>query len=314
VIALHHAPRGLVLAGLLAVAIAFPLMATAMDQPFYISFATRLLIFALLATSLNLVLGFGGMVSFGHAAFFGIGAYTVGVLMLYGIDAAFVSWPAAVLVSGFAALIIGAISLRTRGVYFIMITLAFAQMLYYVAISIRTFGGDDGLTLMSRSAMPFRIDLADDATFFYCVLALLVIVMVGIQMLVNSRFGRVIQAIRENETRMEAIGYPVYRFKLTCFVIGGAMAGLAGALLANQNGIVSPSLMYWTQSGTVMIMVIVGGVGYLYGGVIGAIVFLLLEETLSNYTSHWQLPMGILLLLLVLFARNGIASMVSRRG
>jgi branched-chain amino acid transport system permease protein len=234
--------------------------------------------------------------------------------MLYGIDAAFVSWPAAVLISGVAALIIGAISLRTRGVYFIMITLAFAQMLYYVAISIRTFGGDDGLTLMSRSAMPFRVDLTDDATFFYCVLALLVIVMVGMQLLVNSRFGRVIQAIRENETRMEAIGYPVYRFKLTCFVIGGAMAGLAGALLANQNGIVSPSLMYWTQSGTVMIMVIVGGVGYLYGGVIGAIVFLLLEETLSNYTSHWQLPMGILLLLLVLFARNGIASMVSRRG
>jgi branched-chain amino acid transport system permease protein len=314
VIALHHAPRGLVLAVLLAAAIAFPFLATAIDQPFYISFATRLLIFALLATSLNLVLGFGGMVSFGHAAFFGIGAYTVGVLMLFGIDPAFVSWPAAVLISGLAALIIGAISLRTRGVYFIMITLAFAQMLYYVAISIRTFGGDDGLTLMSRSAMPFRLDLSDDATFFYCVLALLVIVMAGMQLLVNSRFGRVIQAIRENETRMEAIGYPVYRFKLTCFVIGGAMAGLAGALLANQNGIVSPSLMYWTQSGTVMIMVIVGGVGYLYGGVIGAIVFLLLEETLSNYTSHWQLPMGILLLLLVLFARNGIASMVSRRG
>jgi branched-chain amino acid transport system permease protein len=146
------------------------------------------------------------------------------------------------------------------------------------------------------------------------VLALLTITMIGMQLLVNSRFGRVIQAIRENETRMEAIGYPVYRFKLTCFVIAGAMAGLAGALLANQNGIVSPSLMYWTQSGTVMIMVIVGGVGYLYGGVIGAFVFLILEETLSNYTSHWQLPMGILLLLLVLFARNGIASMVSRRG
>ena len=298
---------------LLLAAMAFPLLATAIDQPFYISFATRLLIYALLATSLNLVLGFGGMISFGHAAFFGIGAYTVGVLMLYGVDPAIISWPAAVLISGLAALFIGAISLRTRGVYFIMITLAFAQMLYYVMISIRTFGGDDGLTLVSRSALPFGLDPADDATFFYCVLALLVVVMAGTQLLVNSRFGRTIQAIRENETRMEAIGYPVYRFKLTCFVIAGAMAGLAGALLANQNGIVSPSLMYWTQSGTLMIMVIVGGVGYLYGGVIGAFVFLVLEETLSTFTSHWQLPMGVMLLLLVLFARNGIASMVARR-
>jgi branched-chain amino acid transport system permease protein len=314
VIPLHHSPPRIVLALVLVAAIAFPLLATAIDQPFYISFATRLLIFALLATSLNLVLGFGGMISFGHAAFFGIGAYTVGVLMLYGVEPALISWPAAVVISGLAALFVGAISLRTRGVYFIMITLAFAQMLYYVMISIRAFGGDDGLTLMSRSTLPFRLDLSDDATFFYCVLALLVIVMAGMQLLVNSRFGRVIQAIRENETRMEAIGYPVYRFKLTCFVIAGAMAGLAGALLANQNGIVSPSLMYWTQSGTVMIMVIVGGVGYLYGGVIGAFVFLLLEETLSTYTSHWQLPMGIMLLLLVLFARNGIASMVKRRG
>lgn len=313
-ISLHQSPSRIVLALLLVAAITFPMLATAIDQPFYISFATRVLIFAMLATSLNLVLGFGGMISFGHAAFFGIGAYTVGVLMLYRVDPAFISWPAAVLISGLAALFVGAISLRTRGVYFIMITLAFAQMLYYVMISIRAFGGDDGLTLMSRSALPFRLDLADDATFFYCVLALLVIVMAGMQLLVNSRFGRTIQAIRENETRMEAIGYPVYRFKLTCFVIAGAIAGLAGALLANQNGIVSPSLMYWTQSGTVMIMVIVGGVGYLYGGVIGAFVFLILEETLSNYTSHWQLPMGIMLLLLVLFARNGIASMVSRRG
>jgi branched-chain amino acid transport system permease protein len=298
----------------LGAAIAFPLLATAIDQPFYISFATRLIIFGIAASSLNLVLGFGGMVSFGHAAFLGIGAYVVGILMLYGIASAWLAWPAAILFAAVAACAIGAISLRTRGVYFIMITLAFAQMLYYVAISLRQFGGDDGLSLPGRSTLGGAIDLTDDMTFYYVVLAIAVCLMVFMLRLVNSRFGRVIQAIRENEIRMEAIGFPVFRYKLACFVIAGAMAGIAGALIANQNGIVSPSLMYWTQSGTLMIMVIIGGVGYLYGGFIGAIVLLLLEETLSSYTSHWQLPLGILLLAVVLFTPNGLASVWRRNG
>lgn len=301
-------------APVLAVAIAFPFLATAVDQPFYISFATRLMIFGIAATSLNLVLGFGGMVSFGHAAFFGIGAYAVGILMLYGTVSAWVAWPAAILFSALAALAIGAISLRTRGVYFIMITLAFAQMLYYIAISLRQFGGDDGLSLSVRSSVGDSLDLADDTTFYYVVLAIAVVLMVFMSRLVNSRFGRTIQAIRENEVRMEAIGFPVFRYKLACFVIAGAMAGIAGALIANQNGIVSPSLMYWTQSGTLMIMVIIGGVGYLYGGFIGAIALLFLEETLSSYTNHWQLPLGILLLVVVLFTPNGLASVLRRHG
>jgi branched-chain amino acid transport system permease protein len=303
----------LVVVPVLALAIVFPLAAIAIDQPFYVSFATRLMIFGIAATSLNLILGFGGMVSFGHAAFLGIGAYIVGILMVSGITNAYLAWPAAMLASGLAALVIGAISLRARGVYFIMITLAFAQMLYYVAISLRQFGGDDGLSLPGRSSLS-GADLTDDATFYYVVLTITVLLLFFMARLVNSRFGRVIQAIRENEVRTEAVGFAVYRYKLACFVIAGAMAGMAGALIANQNGIVSPSLMYWTQSGSLMIMVIIGGVGYLYGGLIGAIVLLLLEETLSSYTVHWQLPLGILLLILVLFTPNGLASVWRRNG
>jgi branched-chain amino acid transport system permease protein len=303
----------IVVVPVLVLAVAFPIVAVAIDQPFYVSFATRLMIFGIAATSLNLVLGFGGMVSFGHAAFLGIGAYVVGILMVYGITSAWLAWPAAMLVSALAACAIGAISLRTRGVYFIMITLAFAQMLYYVAISLRQFGGDDGLSLPGRSTLS-GADLSGDTTFYYIVLGIAVSLQFFLSRLVNSRFGRTIQAIRENEVRMEAIGFAVFRYKLVCFVMAGAMAGIAGALIANQNGIVSPSLMYWTQSGTLMIMVIIGGVGYLYGGLIGAIVLLFLEETLSNYTNHWQLPLGIMLLLIVLFTPNGLASVWRRHG
>jgi branched-chain amino acid transport system permease protein len=311
-VSLHHAPSGWRVYALLLAAALFPVAALALDEPFYISFCTRLLIFALFATSLNLVMGFTGIESLGHAAFFGVGAYTVGVLVVYGVDEAWISWPAAMIAAALAALAIGAISLRTRGVYFIMITLAFAQMLYYVAVSIRKLGGEDGLPLTARSAMPLGLDLTDDTTFYYVALALVAGAIAFLHRLANSRFGYAIQAIRENEGRMEAIGFPVYRFKLACFVLGGALAGLAGALIANQNGMISPSLMYWTQSGSVMIMVIVGGVGYLYGGVIGALVMLIVEEVLSSYTTHWQLPLGIVLLLLVLFARGGIAGAFKR--
>ena len=270
---INQSSSPLLVVPVLVLSIAFPIVAVAMDQAFYVSFATRLMIFGIAATSLNLILGFGGMVSFGHAAFLGIGAYVVGILMVYGVTNAYVAWPAAVLISGLAALVIGAISLRVRGVYFIMITLAFAQMLYYVAISLRQFGGDDGLSLPGRSSI-VGLDLTEDTTFYYVVLAITVLMLLFMSRLVNSRFGRVVQAIRENETRTEAIGFAVYRYKLACFVIAGAMAGLAGALIANQNGIVSPTLMYWTQSGSLMIMVIIGGVGYIYGGLIGAIVLL----------------------------------------
>jgi branched-chain amino acid transport system permease protein len=301
-------------APVLALLALFPLVASATGLDFYVSLASRILIFALAATSLNLILGFGGMVSFGHAAFVGLGAYAVAISMQSGIVSAWLAWPLAMLVSGVFALVIGAISLRTQGVYFIMITLAFAQMLFYLVTSLKVYGGDDGLALAARSTLGFGLDLADDRSFYYVTLGIVVLALVLVARLLNARFGHVLQAIQENEVRMEAIGFPVYRFKLLAFVVAGALAGLAGALLANLGGFVSPALMQWSQSGMLMIMVILGGVGYLFGGVVGAVFFLLLEELLTHFTIHWQLGLGAVLLLVVLVAPNGLASLIKPRG
>ncbi len=316
--------RAIVVAVLIA-AIAFPLLMKSLDQVYYVTMASRILIYALAATSLNLVLGYGGMISFGHAAFVGAGAYTASVMIVEGMPSAWIGWPLAMAVSGLLALAIGAISLRTRGVYFIMITLAFAQMIYYLTISMKAYGGDEGLTLTQRATVGFGLDLKNDVTFYYIVLALLVSAVYLISRLVNARFGRVIQAIRENETRMEAIGYPAFRFKLVAFAIAGALGGLAGALLANQNSYVNPGILHWTESGKLMIMVILGGVGHLYGGVIGAIALLGLEELLANYKIGWLaalypnyqqhslLAVGVFLLAVVLYAPQGIAGLFRRR-
>ena len=307
-----------------AVLAVFPLVMQAMDSLFYVSFASRVLIYAIAATSLNLVLGYGGMVSFGHAAFFGAGAFVVGILAAEGVRSAWIAWPAAIAVATLAALVIGAMSLRTRGVYFIMITLAFAQMIYYVFVSLKTYGGDDGLSMPGRSSI--GIDLRNDLVWYYLVLGLLALVLYGMHRLIHSRFGRVIEAIRENEARAEAIGFPVYRYKLLCFVIAGAIGGLAGALIANQSNYVSPSLLHWIQSGTLMIMVILGGVGTLWGGVIGAAVLLGLEHLITDYRIGWLAAMapnyqdhagfavGIVLLAIVLVAPEGIASLWNKKG
>ncbi len=293
----------------LALLVVFPLAAQAVGEGFYVGMAARLMIYALAATSLNLILGFGGMVSLGHAAYFGAGAYTIAILMQHGVLSAWIGWPAAVLVGALLALLVGAISLRTRGMYFIMITLAFAQMIYYVFVSLKAYGGEDGMALPRRSTM--GIDLASDTAFYYVVLTACAVAVYLISRLVNSRFGRVVQAVRENEVRMEAIGYPVFRYKLVTFVIAGALAGLAGGLLANQTLMVSPNLVHWSQSGSLMVMVILGGVGHPAGGIIGAVVMLLLEELLSSYTIHWQAILGVMLLSVVLALPNGLASLSS---
>ena len=299
-------------------AVAFPLVMQALDQPFYTSFATRILIYAIAAASLNLVLGYGGMVSFGHAAFFGAGAYVIGILAAEGVTNLWIAWPAAIALAALAALVIGAISLRTRGVYFIMITLAFAQMMYYVFVSLKGYGGDDGLSLPSRSS-GLGVRLSNDLVWYYLVLAELAGVLYLLHRLLRSRFGRVIEAIRENETRATAIGYPVYRYKLLCFVISGAIAGLAGALIANQTSYVGPALLHWVQSGTLMIMVILGGVGRFWGGPVGAAVLLALEELFSGspllgpYSLYWQLPVGVILLAVVLFAPQGITGAFAKK-
>ena len=292
----------------LALLLCLPSVATALEADFYIGVASRILIFALAATSLNFILGFGGMVSFGHAAYVGLGAYTVGILMQHGVHSAWVAWPLAMLVSGLAAAVIGAICLRTQGVYFIMITLAFAQMLYYLAVSLKAYGGDDGLPLYNRSTLGLGLDLVNDITFYYVVLGLCVGVMLLLYRTVKARFGHALQAVRDNETRMAALGHPVQRIKWLAFVLAGAVAGLAGALLANQAGFVSPSTMQWSQSGMLMVMVILGGVGHLYGALAGATLFLVAEELLVTHTVHWQLGLGMVLLWVVLRMPNGVLS------
>ncbi|MDH5410121.1 MAG: branched-chain amino acid ABC transporter permease [Alphaproteobacteria bacterium] len=310
----------------LAAAVLLPPVVLAADEPFFISLASRMLIYGLAAASLDLILGFGGMVSFGHAAFFGVGGYTVGILFTHGFqgseflglfpgsDNALIVWPLAMLVSGLLALAIGAVSLRTGGVYFIMITLAFAQMLYFFFVSLETYGGDDGLSMYGRSRFP-GLDLSDDTSFYYVCLALLLLFLWLGHRLTRSRFGMVIAGVRENERRMIALGFPVYRYKLACFTIAGAVAGLSGALIANLTEFVSPSMMVWTKSGEIMVMTIMGGMGTLIGPVFGVAAFLLMEEVLSAWTEHWQIVLGPLLILIVLFAKRGIYGwLVGREG
>jgi branched-chain amino acid transport system permease protein len=255
-------------------------------------------------------MGYGGMMSFGHAAYLGIGGYAVGILAAEGVGSGFIQWPVALLASALFALVIGALSLRTRGVYFIMITLAFAQMAYYVASGLSRYGGDDGLTIYKRSDFGGLINLSSRVQFYYLCLGCLFGGIYLVWRIVNSRFGMVVQGLRSNEQRMQAIGFPANRYRLVCFVIAGTMCGLAGALLANNTDFISPAVMYWTRSGDLMVMVILGGMGSLFGPVLGAIVYLVLEEFLSQVTEYWAIIMGPLLLLIVLFGHGGILGLV----
>jgi len=288
-----------------------PPIAALTDQPFYLDLFRRMMIFAIAAVSLDLILGYGGMVSFGHAAYLGIGAYAVGIPAYHGITNGFVQLGLAVAASALVALVIGAISLRTSGVYFIMITLAFAQMLYYLGISLETYGGDNGMRLAARSRFGGPIDLAQPSTFYYLVLAILVLLLVAGRRLVASRFGMVVRAAKANEPRARAIGFSTARYKLTAFVMAGATAGLAGALLANQTEYLTPDFMHWTRSGEIMFMVILGGMGSLFGPVIGAVALLLLEDVLSAMTAHWQIILGPILILVVLFAKRGLFGLLA---
>jgi branched-chain amino acid transport system permease protein len=299
---------GLTIAGLLLL----PLYSAISGNIFVLTLFTRIVIFALAAASLNLIMGYGGMMSFGHAAYLGIGGYAVGILAHEGIGSGFIQWPVALAASALFALVIGALSLRTRGVYFIMITLAFAQMAYYVASGLSRYGGDDGLTVYKRSDFGGLINLSSRVQFYYLCLGCLFGGIYLIWRIVNSRFGLVVQGVRSNEQRMQAIGFPANRYRLVCFVISGTICGLAGALLANNTDFISPAVMYWTRSGDLMVMVVLGGMGSLFGPMIGAIVFLVLEEFLSQITEYWALIMGPLLLLIVLFGRGGIMGLLGR--
>ena len=312
--------RTIAIASGAALLVALPALAGVADEPYLVTLFSRILIYALAAVSLDLMLGFGGMVSLGHAAFFGIGAYVVAILSVHAVEgtallswpfqldghqSALVVWPIAVLLAATAAAVIGALSLRTSGMHFIMITLAFAQMLYYFFVSLEAYGGDDGLSLFSRNTAP-GIDLGDERQFYYLCLAALAAFLFFSWRLVHSRFGMVIRGCRENERRMKSLGFATFRYRLVCFVIAGAGAGLAGALIANQTEYVSPGLMHWTRSGVILVMVLLGGMGTLFGPVLGAATLLLVEELLSIYTEHWMVYLGPFLILVVLFAKRGI--------
>jgi len=283
-----------------------PAVAAAADAPFYTGLFARIMIFAIAAVSLDLILGYGGLISFGHAAYLGIGAYAVGILAFHGIGNGFVHFAAAFLAAAVVALAIGFVSLRTTGVYFIMITLAFSQMVYFLGVSLNQYGGDDGLNITRHSDFGSALDLDHAVILYYFVFASLLLFLFLGNRIVHSRFGMLLQGVRSNERRMIALGFPTFRYKLAAFVMAGAVCGVAGALFANLTLFVSPSIMHWTRSGEIMMMVILGGIASLIGPVFGEAAYLILESVLSRLTEHWQAVLGPLLILVVLFSKGGL--------
>jgi len=313
-------PRGLVTALILLVLAVLPLLTQAFDQRYLLSIGTRIVIWSIAAVSLNMILGYGGLVSFGHAMFFGIGGYAVGILSAEGISSGWIQWPVALLAATAWAALIGALSLRTRGLYFIMITLAFAQLVYYVGSGLEAYGGDDGLNI-SRSRFPGLLDLRDKATFYWACFALLCASLWFCSRYANSRFGLVIRGAKSNELRMTALGFPVFRYRLAAFTIAGALGGLSGILLANEGAYISPAMMSWIKSGDLIVIVVLGGMGTLFGPLYGTIAFFVLEEALppilnlahKGWGEYWMIVFGPLLVLIALYARGGIDSLLGRR-
>lgn len=302
----------LLLAGLALV----PVLAAWLDQPFWVTLFTRILIFSLAAMGLNLVLGFGAMVSFGHAMYIGIGAYAVGILSHHGVDSGFAQLAVALAVGTLVALGVGAICLRTSGMAFIMITLAFAQMLFFLAVSLREYGGDDGMQLQGRSQFAL-LDLNNPAVLYYLAYALLLALLLVFWRLVQSRFGMVLRGCRSNERRMSSMGFPTLRYKLSAYVISALVCVLAGMLMANLTRFVAPSYMAWTVSGELIVMIVLGGMGTLIGPIAGATALLLVEEALSSLklgipwldtlvNQHWLALIGVFIVLVVLVLKQGI--------
>lgn len=283
-----------------------PLAASFGPETYLLGLFTRVMIYGIAALALDFICGYGGLVSFGHAAFVGIGAYTVAIFGAHGVTDMAITLPAALLVSALFAYLTGTVCLRTKSVYFIMITLAFGQMIYFVAGSLSPYGGDDGLTLKLRSTLFGFPILQNDRALYYAVLLFLLASYLLLRAVVASRFGRVFRGARENPTRMATIGFDVFRYQRVAYVIAGAIGGLSGFLLANATEFVSPSFMSWQRSGELIIMVLFGGLGTLHGAIVGAAAFLLLEDVLGGITENWKLIFGPMLVLVVLFARGGL--------
>jgi branched-chain amino acid transport system permease protein len=305
--------KRLALAGALALLALFPFS----GATFYMELVTKVMILAIFALSLDLLVGYTGLVSFGHAAFFGVGAYTLGLLTpKYEAANLWLTLPLAIVLAGISALLVGAFVVRVKGIYFIMVTLAFAQMFYFVFHDTKFGRGSDGISMNFKPVAtiggftPF--DLANATHVYYLVFAVMLLVFVFLRLLLRSAFGRVLQGVRSNEQRMRSLGFPVYRYKLASFAIAGALAGLAGYFSAMQFGFVNPELLSWHQSGNVLLMLILGGLGSLYGAVVGAFAFVALEELYSSVTTHWQLLLGGTIILLVIFLPGGLASVMGR--
>ena len=290
-----------------------PIIATVFDEPYYMNLFARLMIWAIAAISLNLILGYGGMISFGHSLYLGIGAYAVGICSYYGVDSIYVQVPIALGVATIISFLFGGISLRTRGVYFIMITMALTQMIYYLSISVEEYGSDDGLIIYTRSEFGTDLINMDNPIHRYY---LIFLVMIGClyltHRLINSRFGYVIRGAKSNETRMEVIGYSTLRYKLVCFMIAGIMCTVAGVLSANVEKFVSPDVMHWTRSGELIFMVVLGGMASILGPLTGAMVFWLISEVLARFTEHWHIIFGPFLILVVLLSPRGIDGLLNR--
>ena len=309
----RSAPADVIAPALIFVALAaVPLVASVGAQTYVLDLVSRIMIFAIAAVALDVLIGYGGLISFGHAAFVGLGAYAVGILSAHGFGDALIALPIALAASALFALATGAVCLRTHGVYFIMITLAFSQMMFFTAASLAPYGGDDGLTVRARNTIAGFALMRDALSFYYVVFACLLATYLLCRALLDSRFGRVFCGARENPIRMVSIGYDVFRYQLVAYVIAGAIGGLSGFLLANAAEFVSPAYMSWQRSGELVIMVLMGGMGTLYGAVIGAAAFVLAEEWLSGLTEHWKMIFGPLLVLIVLFARGGLVGLAAR--
>ncbi|KIT16786.1 branched-chain amino acid ABC transporter permease [Jannaschia aquimarina] len=303
--------------------LAFALLAEALGETYWLTLAARAAIFAIAGVGLNLALGNGGLISFGHAAFFGVGGYAVGILathaqtytplfgLIEGTQSMPVTWSVAIVAGALAALVIGALSLRTSGAYFIMITLAFGQMFYYFAVTWSAYGGEDGMSIYVRGGFP-GLNTLDPLHFFGLSFAVLTLVLLLVRMIDRSPFGLALNAVRQSPARVETVGISPRRLRLAAFVVSGAITALAGALFADLNRYVSPAMFSWTISGEIMIFVILGGVARLMGPVVGALVFVALEELLGGLSDYWHIWLGVLLLLIVLFARGGITGALTR--
>lgn len=283
-----------------------PLIAKVFDQPYYLTLFGRILIYGICALGVNLLLGSAGLVSFGHAMFLGIGAYAVGVTEYYGIESGFVQWPLGIAAAALAGLIVGAISVRLTGLYFIMITLAFGQLFYFVASGLAPFGGDDGMTIDTRSNFGHYLNLNNETLLYYFIFAILLLCLLFLHRLSHSRLGMIIAGIRSNESRMQALGFPTYRYKLIAFVLSAVICAISGLLLANLTDFVTAQYMTWQRSGEILVMAILGGMTSLFGPLIGTTALLLFEEVFSAYTEHWAIILGPVLVLIVLYLPQGL--------